>query len=88
MFNKAVICHLQVGQEELARSAWNTQVTVSGMVERDPGTGHATHMRQVSSIQPLPDHPRGVWRDARGALPWSPGDPPAEAMIRKLREAI
>ena len=88
VFNKAVICHLQGGQEELARSAWNTQVTVSGTVERDPGTGHATHVRQVSSIQQLPDYPRGVWREARGALPWSPGDPPAEAMIRKLRDAI
>ena len=88
VFAASVTCHLRAGQEEEARGAWNKYVTVTGMVERDPGTGRPRHVRQVSRIEPLPERPRGAWRNARGALSWTPGDPPAEAAIRRIRDDI
>jgi hypothetical protein len=30
--------------------------------------------------------PAGDYRRARGAIPWQPGDEPAEASIRRLRD--
>ena len=88
VFDVAVTCHLRAGQEDEARCAWDTYVTVSGMVERDPGTGRPRSVRQISQIEQLPDRPRGAWRAARGALPWKPGDPPAEAAIRRVRDDV
>lgn len=88
VFGVAVTCHLRVGQEGEARCAWDTYVTVSGMVERDPGTGRPRSVRQISQIEQLPDRPRGAWRAARGTLPWKPGDPPAEAAIRRVRDDV
>ena len=85
-FRSAVTCHLREGQEDEARRAWDTCVTVTGMVERDPDTGRPTHVRQISRIEPLPEHLGGAWRNARGTLSWAPGDPPAEAAIRRIRD--
>ena len=88
VFGVAVTCHLRAGQEDEARCAWDTYVTVSGMVERDPGTGRPRSVRQISQIEQRPGRPRGAWRTARGALPWKPGDPPAEAAIRRVRDDV
>ena len=88
VFGVAVTCHLRAGQEDEARCAWDTYVTVSGMVERDPGTGRPRSVRQISQIEQRPDRSRGAWRAARGALPWKLGDPPAEAAIRRVRDDV
>ena len=86
VFGAFVTCHLRAGQEEEARDAWDRYVTVTGMVERDAGTGCPSHVRQISRIEPLPEHPDREWQMARGALSWKPGDPPAEAAIRRIRD--
>ena len=88
VYGVSVTCHLRAGQEEEARSVWNKYVTVTGMVERDPGTGRPRHVRQISRIEPLVERSGGGWRAARGALSWQIGDPPAEAAIRRIRDDV
>lgn len=85
VFASRVSLHLRKGQEELGRSSWDLHATVTGMVIEDPGSGRPTDVRNITSIEPVPEFQVGAWRDARGALPWKPGDPPAEQTIRELR---
>lgn len=85
VFNNRVALHLKAGQEEVGRSAWDQHVTVSGVVSQDPGSGRPTDIHEITSIEPVREYARGAWRAARGAIPWKPGDPPAELTIREIR---
>ncbi|MCU1487937.1 MAG: hypothetical protein JWN67_4683 [Actinomycetia bacterium] len=83
--NRAVSCYLREGQQDLMRNAWDKLASVEGIVTRD-SLGRPTGVRQVTSLEILPE-PRGNWRAARGAVPWSEGDEPAERTIRRFRDA-
>ena len=85
VFSSRVSLHLRNGQEELARQAWDIHATVNGTVIEDPGSGRPTDVRNVVSIRPIGGFEVGAWRQAQGAFPWNPGDPPAEQTIRELR---
>lgn len=85
VFNSRVALHLKGEQKEIGRSAWDQHVTVSGVVSQDPGSGRPTDVRDITSIEPVREYALGAWRAARGAIPWKPGDPPAELTIREIR---
>lgn len=84
--DRAVSCYLRAGQEELMRGAWGHLVEVDGVVSRDPVTNLPLSVRQVEEVTIFKDpDPEGYLR-ARGAVAGS-GDEPAEAVIRRLRDA-
>ncbi len=84
--DKAVSCYLQPGQENLMRDAWGRLAIVEGMVRRDPATGRPTTIRQVSAVQLREEGVPNAWRSAAGVLRRM-DDEPAEATIRRLRDA-
>lgn len=85
VFSSRVSLHLQKGQEELGRNAWDQHVSVTGIISEDPGTGRPAEVRGISAIEPMTAFEPGAWRTARGAFPWQPGDPPAEQQLREIR---
>ena len=84
--DKAVGCYLGSDQEELIRQAWGRWATVAGKVSREPLTGRPIAIRQIISLETLNEAAPGAYREARGILPWQPGDPLPEDVIRKMRD--
>lgn len=87
LFDKKVMCFPSVAFESAVRESWGKQVTVSGLVYRDTDTGRPVQMREIFEISPVPESPIDGYKHARGAIPWSEGDEPAEVVIRRLRDA-
>lgn len=87
LHDKAVACYLAAGQEEIMREVWGRRATVMGRVSRDAETGRPIAIRQIVDVKPLADPTPGSYRQARGAVPWQPGDKLPEDIIRELREA-
>ena len=85
--DKAVSCYLRQGQEELMREAWGQRAIVSGKVTRDADTGRPITVREILGVEILKDVAAGSYREARGAVPWRPGDMLPEDVIRELRDA-
>lgn len=87
IFDKAVGCYLQSGQEELIREAWGRRASVSGRVTREADTGRALAVRNILDVEVLNDIAPGSYRIARGAVRPEPGSEPAHEVIRRLRDA-
>ena len=87
LHDKAVACYLAPGQEELMREAWGRRSRVSGRVFREAATGRPIAIRQIMNMEILDEVKSGSYREARGAVPWQPGDPLPEEVIRRLRDA-
>ena len=87
LHDKAVACYLAPGQEEIMREAWGCRATVTGTVSRDAIDGRPIAIRQIVSVKPLEEVSRGLYREARGAVPWEEGDRLPEQVIRELRDA-
>ena len=85
--DKAVACYLRQGQEELMREAWGLLARVSGTVSRETASGRPVAVRQILEVAVLAESVPGTYRDARGAVPWQPGDMMPEDVIRQLRDA-
>ncbi len=85
--DRAVACYLGPGQEEIMRGAWGNRATVVGRVSRDPLTGKPISIRDIRKVELLDDVAPGAYRQARGVVPWEPGDILPEEAIRLLRDA-
>jgi hypothetical protein len=87
LLDKPVNCYLNDAQEELMREIWGEQVTVVGRVTREPDKGRAVNVRNITSVERVRSIRPDSFRNARGIFTWSPGDEPAEASVRRLRDA-
>ena len=87
VFDKAVSCYLSPGQEDLMREVWGRQATVKGRVTRDAASGRPITIRQIMGVDVINEQPLGSFREARGAVPWTPGNLLPEEAIRRLRDA-
>lgn len=85
--DRAISCYLREGEEDLLRDLWGQRVVVEGRVKRDPVTGRPASIREIVSVVPRADPQRGAFRRARGVIPWSPGDPRPEEVLRRARDA-
>ena len=87
VLDRRVTCYLGPGQEEMMREAWGRRVSVSGRILRNSETGTPTSIRDISKVDILEDPIPGAYRNARGAVPWKPGDMLPEEVIRLSRDA-
>lgn len=86
LHDKAVSCYLQDGQQDMIRDMWDRFAIVRGWVKRDPATGRPVTVRRVRSVKPRDEgHPNDYL--AVGGLLSEAADEPAEAIIRRLRDA-
>ena len=85
--NKPVECFFDPEYEETIREAWGKRVTVYGMVESDSTTGMPRFVRDARKVDILPEVEPGAYKKARGIIPWKPGDPLPEEVIRLSRDA-
>lgn len=84
--DRAVSCYLEPGSEDLMRETWGKMALVGGIVRRDPVTGQAMTVRQVTTVAILPEAEPGSWRRAIGAIPYVHGVISAEAAVRRGRD--
>ena len=85
--DKAVACYLAPHQTELIREAWGCRAAITGHITREAQTGRPITIRQITDIETLAEPAPGAYRQARGAVPWQPGDLLPEDAIRRLRDA-
>ena len=85
--DKAVACFLESHQTELIREAWGCRAAITGRITREAQTGRPIAIRQIAAIETLAEPTPGAYRQARGAVPWQPGDLLPEDAIRRLRDA-
>jgi len=89
LFDRAVICSLQEGQQDIdmLRNAWGKLVAVSGLIGRSPDTGRPVSVRRIEAIKIIEAREPGNYRRARGILNEALGDEKPEDAIREIRDA-
>lgn len=84
LFNYPVHCYFKEGEEDQMRGVWGRRAVVSGRIGRQSGTGRPLVIREVKNVRALEEVEPGSYRQARGSIPWGPGETPEEIM-RRLR---
>lgn len=87
IFDRAVVCYLSPGQEDQMIEVWGKQAKVFGHVYREPKGYRPISIRRILNIEVMPDIEAGIFRQARGAVPWHPDGEGGEEVIRRLRDA-
>jgi len=86
LFDRAVPCYLDKEQIDNARKAWGHQVEVTGRIYRSAMDGRPVRVRDVISIEII--RYEGDYQNARGVVPFVPGDAYPEAKVRRLRDGF
>lgn len=88
--DRTIRCRLRPEQAESAIEAWQLGFArVSGLIICQSSSGHPIEVRDVTQIESFSDddeHWDEDWKAARGSIAWGPDDPPAEVLIRRLRD--
>jgi hypothetical protein len=82
--DRAVSCYLQGDHEEIMRDSWGRVADVTGLVSRDARTGRPYSIRRVTRVDIVDEGSSAEYRQARGAIG---GSEPAEAIVRRIRDA-
>lgn len=85
VFDSAVNCRLNPGQEEIMREAWGKSVCVTGLVGREMASGRPVSVTEVQAVRVISNTPPGAYKHARGILGQRAEKP--EMTIRRLRDA-
>jgi hypothetical protein len=85
VFGRGIPCHLQEGDEDMMRDAWDKWVVVEGRIRRDP-EGRPISIRKITNVVIREPGETGDYRKARGALRVRPDAPSPEEAIRRLRD--
>lgn len=83
-YDHPVCCYANPAEATPRPARVGDQITVFGTVLRSPWFGRPLEVRNVTKAEVELD-PDNAWQRARGALPWKPGDEPAEVTIRRIR---
>lgn len=87
LFDRAVSCYLDEGQEDIMRDVWGRVAVVEGRVTRDRVTGRPQTVRRVRRVTVVHEASPDAYLDARGAVRPPPSSPDPEVTIRHLRDA-
>jgi hypothetical protein len=87
VFDKPVSCYVDEDRQAILTDIWDKVVFVSGQVTRQPDSGQPVSVRDITDIAFVPDGEPGSYRKARGVLAEAGDGEPAEASIRRLRDA-
>lgn len=82
--DRPVSCYLDADHEDLMRNAWGHIADVTGVVTRDAESGRALAVRRVTSVDVVSEGDTMGFLRARGVVG---GTEPAEAIIRRIRDA-
>lgn len=82
--DRPVSCYLQPDHEDQMRDAWGHVADVTGVVTRDAGSGRPLAIRRVTSVDVVMEGDAMGFLRARGVVG---GTEPAEAVIRRIRDA-
>lgn len=85
LFDRGIPCYLDKTWSDKVSQFWGKQIAVTGLIYRDELTDRPYKVRGVVNVHILRPS-AGNFRRARGAIPWQPGDEPAEVTIRRLRD--
>ena len=85
IFDKAVRCYLEKGQEDNMRDVWGKRAIVYGRVARNPENGLPVNIRGITDIQIIPPVDPNSYKQARGVFHWKEGDKKAEDIIGGIR---
>ena len=86
LHDRAVSCYLRAEQDEIMRDVWGKRAIVEGMINRDPRSGRAISIRQITNVEVMTEREPGAYRRARGVSPRR-GDDKPEDLIRRVRDA-
>lgn len=88
LFEKAVLCHFEPGEEAQMRDMWtNRRVAVFGYVTRDAVSGRPRAIRDIRKVEYLPEPNPESFSLSRGVIPFQVGDELPEHIVRRLRDA-
>jgi len=87
LFDKPVSCFVDEELQATLTDIWDEMVWVTGRVTRQPDTGQAFSVREISHIERVRMVSSGSYRQARGILAGTTHPEPAEVSIRRLRDA-
>jgi len=87
LFDRAVSCYLEEGQEDIMRDVWGRVAVVEGVVSRDQTSGRPQTVRNVRRVTVVRETTPDAYRATRGLLRPATGNPQPEVTIRALRDA-
>lgn len=87
LFDRAVSCYLDEGQEEIMRDVWGRMAVVEGLVTRDRVTGRPQVIRGVRGVTVVHEAEPDAYLRSRGVLQRDPAGGTPEDAIRELRSA-
>ena len=82
----AIRCYASDDHVEALRMVWGCRSRVYGTLTRSEGSGHIVSIRDISTIEALPEEPEQRFEDARGSIEWLPEHPSPERFVRELRD--
>lgn len=87
LHDKAVSCYLADDfNTERLRHVWGRRAIVEGVVRREPNSGRALTIRQVTDVVTLPEDGPHDYRQAKGAITVPDNSPLPEQVIRRFRD--
>lgn len=84
--DKRIDCWLRAGDEDLVKEAWGRLAIVEGRIRRDPRSGRALSVREITNVVHFDDPNPDAWRRAQGAVNVSERSELPEDTIRRLRD--
>lgn len=87
VFDKAVTCYLQPGQESWLRDKWDRRAVVEGTISRDGETNRPLNIRHITAIDSLPEYASDSYPPTLSDLPGAATGEDAGEIIQRLRNA-
>lgn len=87
IFDRPITCYVKEDGISQLKDIWGKDVIVYGRVTREPENGRAISIRDINRIEEVVTVQPGSYKAARGVFHWAEGDEPAEATIRRIRDA-
>jgi hypothetical protein len=88
VFDRRIVVHVgrSLERDAQAREVWRKRIRVTGMIRRNPETGSAIDITNVTDLQIAEPKIEGALLRGQGAIHWRYGDELPEVTIRRIRD--